>query len=58
MFVRDILAQVAKIAEGEDFYKDIINKKDFTDKAAEERVNELLTCYNNVIKDVTLNYYE
>lgn len=58
MFVRDILAQVAKIAEGEDFYKDVINKKDFTDKAAEERVNELLTCYNNVIKDVTLNYYE
>ena len=58
MIVREILADVAKIAEGEALCQSIDKSEDETDDQVKSKVDALLSCYNTVIRDVALNYHE
>ena len=58
MRVRDVLVEVARIAEGNDLSKKIQDKEDVLDEQVKEKADALLKCYNAVLKDITTNYYE
>ena len=58
MTVRDILARVAKIAEGDSLCASINRLEDATDEKVKNKVDTLLDCYNSVIRGIALNYYE
>ena len=58
MTVRDILAQVAKIAEGESLQVSIQNQEEKTDEGVKSKVDSLLSCYNAIVREIALNYYE
>ena len=58
MRVRDVLVEVARIAEGNELSKKIQDKEDFLDEQVKEKIDILLKCYNAVLKDITTNYYE
>ena len=58
MRVRDVLVEVARIAEGNELSKKIQGKEDFLDEQVKEKIDILLKCYNAVLKDITTNYYE
>ena len=58
MIVREVIAQVAKIAEDDSMYSKIVTQADSTDQKVKSKVNSLLDCYNSVIRSIALNYYE
>jgi hypothetical protein len=58
MRVRDVLIEVARIAEGNDLSKKIQENKELLDEQVKEKTDALLKCYNAVLKDITTNYYE
>ena len=58
MTAKDVLADVARIAEGEDLYNAIKTQTDSTDENVKKCLDVLFMCYKNVIKDIALNYYE
>lgn len=58
MIVRDVIAEVAKIAENDSLYQKIKNNTGNADEYVKDKIEVLLGCYKFVVRDVALNYYE
>lgn len=58
MRVREILAEVAHIAENKDMKDKILLKQEGSIEEVAEKLEVLLSCYNSVMKSIALNYDE
>lgn len=56
MRVKDLLAEVALIVEGNELYDKILSGNVQNDATAEEKLHILINCYNAVLRDVATNY--
>lgn len=56
MTVKEILAKVAKLAEGDSLSQAITNGNYNSDDQIKSKTDLLLACYNSIIKDAAINY--
>lgn len=58
MVVRDILSEIARIAEGDELFIAVKNSQESTDQQIQNKVDVLLACYNAIVSEIALNNYE